>query len=307
MANNKKKSDFRLAGLVVIAIVRFCSFLPLRAAHAIGSSLGLLFFYLPNKTKRIASFNLQNCFPTLNATEHKRLLKKTLQETGKTLTEMGAMWYWSAKRIQKHIHFEDEELIKSITGSMQKGTMILCPHLGCWEIVNLALCSLSHMTSLYRPQRIGMLNRIILKARQRSGGTLVPTSNSGVRALYKALRTQQLVGLLPDQDPGENKGIFAPFFGIPANTMPLAGRLISQTRPQVYLVYGIRLAKGRGYNIVIKQAPEQILIAQQDRIAVIINSLIEASVKEYPEQYQWTYKRFKYQPDGSDFYAKMDQ
>lgn len=307
MSKNKPQSEFRLAGLIVVAIVRVCSFLPLRATHAIGAGFGLLFYYLPNKTKLIASINIQRCFPKLDAIEHSQLLKKTLKETGKTLTEMGAMWYWSTKKLQKYFYFDDENLLNAIIEPSNKSTMILCPHLGCWEIVNLSMCSVAHMTSLYRPPRIGMLDKIILKARQRSGGTLVPTSNSGVRALFKALRKQQLIGLLPDQDPGENKGVFAPFFGIPTNTMPLAGRLITQTRPEVYLVYGLRLAKGRGYKIMIKQAPEQILTAEQDHIAIIINDLIEDSVRQHPEQYQWTYKRFKYQPDGSNFYAEMNK
>ncbi|VAW79846.1 Lipid A biosynthesis lauroyl acyltransferase [hydrothermal vent metagenome] len=306
MAKNKEKKSFQIAGLMVSVIARFCSFLPLRAAHAIGSGLGLLFYYLPNKTKRITLFNIQHCFTDHCSSEHQQLLKKTLKETGKTLTEMGAMWYWSNKKLLKHTHFEGEELLNNTIEPSKKAAIILCPHLGCWEIVNLAICSKTHLTSLYRPQRIKMLDRIMLAARQRSGGTLVPTSNSGVRSLYKALQSQQLVGLLPDQDPGEGKGIYAPFFGIPTNTMSLAGRLITQTKPQVLLVYGVRLTKGRGYKVIIKQAPEQILIADQDRIAMIINNLIETSVREIPEQYQWTYKRFKYQPDGSNFYADMD-
>ena len=307
LSKNKKKSEFSFVGLLLIAITKFCSYLPLRATHALGSGFGLLFYYLPNKAKQVAKINIQRCFPELDSTQQNSLLKKSLKETGKTFTEMGAMWYWPPKKIQRYIHFENTELLDSLSGDNQNATMILCPHLGCWEIVNLAISPYAKMTSLYRPPRIKMLNKIILKARTRSGGFMAPTSNSGVKTLFTALRKKQLVGILPDQDPGEGKGIFAPFFNIPANTMPLAGRLISQAKPQVYLVYGVRLEKGKGYNIVTKAAPDQILITDQERIAAIINALVEGGVRQFPEQYQWTYKRFKFQPDGSKFYAAMNR
>lgn len=307
MSRKNNKSEFSLTGLLIIALTKFCSFLPLRAAHAIGSGFGLLFYYLPNKAKQVAKINIEHCFPNLDVAQQNLLVKNSLKETGKTLTEMGAMWFWSSAKIQRYIQFENKELAINLFGKNQKPLMMLCPHLGCWEIVNFAISSFTPITSLYRPPRVKMIDKIMLQARRRGGGVLVPTSNTGVKALYRALRKKQVVGILPDQDPGEGKGIFAPFFGIPANTMPLAGRLISQTKPQVYLVYGERLKKGKGYKVIIKPAPDQILVSDQDRIATIINALVESGVRHIPEQYQWTYKRFKFQPDGSKFYAAMNQ
>ena len=304
MSSRHKKKKAGIAGTFIVTVVRLCSLLPLRAAHALGSFLGILFYYLPNKSKRIARINIQHCFPELDTAAQDKLLKKTLKETGKTFTEMGAMWYWPAEKLQRYIYFDDPDAFEQLYHDKQHAGLLLSPHLGCWEIISIAISGRAPLTSLYRPHRLEKLNRIILNARQRSGATLVPTTNSGVKTLYSKLRQKELIGILPDQDPGEGKGIYAPFFGVSANTMPLAARLISQAKPRVYLTYSIRLEKGRGYKIMLKKAPEKILLATPDEVVRIINELVEDSVRETPEQYQWTYKRFKTRPDGSHFYAE---
>ena len=44
-----------------------------------------------------------------------------------------------------------------------------------------------------------------------------------------------MVGILPDQQPKAGEGEFAPFFGKPALTMTLLGRLAQRSGAQVLL------------------------------------------------------------------------
>lgn len=51
----------------------------------------------------------------------------------------------------------------------------------------------------------------MLEARQRLNATLVPTDETGVRALFKHLKRGGFAAILPDHVPKESGGIYSPF------------------------------------------------------------------------------------------------
>ena len=155
------------------------------------------------------------------------------------------------------------------------------------------------MTSLYRKPKIEGLDHLVRAARERMGAKLTATGSSGVRALYQALKQHELVAILPDQDPaGEKRGVFAPFFGVPAKTMTLLNRLALKTQAQVFFAYTERLPRGEGFRLCFEQADQR--IASEDAIesAIYMNQEIEKIVRRNPSQYQWAYKRFRTRPQG---------
>ena len=78
---------------------------------------------------------------------------------------------------------------------------------------------------LYRPPKRAFIQKMILDGRKRDKLHLAPADVSGVRALIKALKRGQAVGMLPDQAPKEGEGAWVKFFGRYAYTMTLAARL----------------------------------------------------------------------------------
>jgi KDO2-lipid IV(A) lauroyltransferase len=61
---------------------------------------------------------------------------------------------------------------------------------------------------------------------------------------------------------------------------------------------GAALKTQEGYEVVLKKLNDPIA-DDQDHWLVMMNREIEALVREYPEQYQWEYRRFRNAPDGS--------
>lgn len=277
--------------------LRLMSWLPLPLNHAVGSMIGRLAGWLPTRARRITETNIARCFPELDDRQRRRLVRQSLREAGKTLTEMGSLWYRSPRHVLRLIRHS------SGTGHIQqarlagKGILFLTPHLGAWEITALYQASHSHLTCLYRPPRVKALEDLMLKVRSRTGAKLVPTTAKGVKALYQALENGEDVGLLPDQDPGKG-GVFVPFFGIPANTMVLVSRLAQKTGAAVLLGYAERLPYGKGYHLHIEPMPETIHDPDTAIATAAMNSAIEHIVRRLPAQYQWSYRRFKTRPPG---------
>jgi KDO2-lipid IV(A) lauroyltransferase len=128
------------------------------------------------------------------------------------------------------------------------------------------------------------------EGRGRQGMRLVPADVTGVRELFGALRRGEAVGFLPDQVPSEGEGEWAEFFGRPAYTMTLAAKLADRPNIACFLAYARRLPRGRGYAIVLRPLPEMLPGETPTRR---LNRALENLVRECPEQYLWSYNRYK--------------
>jgi len=283
----------------IAGFLRLIAALPLPLTHAIGAGLGWLLWRIPNGARRIADRNLTLCFPDLTPDAHNDLLRRNLGETGKGLLELGPLWLWPGVRVLGLVQgaVAGESALAAAV-EQQRGAILLTPHLGAWEMAGLYYSSRYPLTILYRPSRVG-IDELSVQGRGRLGGRVVPTDAAGIRALLAALRNGEVLGILPDQDPGdEHGGIFAPFFGISAGTMTLVSRLALKTGAPVFLTWAERLPHGRGYTLQLRALPEVTTAASLDASAAALNRGVEAAVRSLPAQYLWVYKRFKTRPPG---------
>lgn len=271
--------------------------LPFPWVQALGAGLGWLSARVPNPHRAITRRNLALCFPELSRQARRDLARASLVEAGKTLTETMAIWLGPATRAQLVVEVHGETALQAALAG-DRGAIICSPHLGSWEIAGLYLGSRYPMTSMYRPPRQRAFEHIVRQARERTGAQLVPTDAAGIRALYQGLKQGRLIGILPDQDPRDPKGAFAPFFGIQANTMSLVSRLAHKTGVPVFFTFAERLPRGRGFRLHILPAPDGIADADLTVAATALNQGVEQCIRLVPAQYQWNYKRFRTRPKG---------
>ncbi|HRD50474.1 MAG: lysophospholipid acyltransferase family protein [Candidatus Competibacter sp.] len=288
--------QFWLTGLL-----RLTALLPLPWVHAVGATLSGLLGWFPNDVCRIADRNLALAFPELPAADRKRLLRRNLRETGKLMLELGPLWLWRGERVLDLVQGSvvGEEALTSAVRQKQ-GAILITPHLGAWEMAGLYYSSRYPLTILYRPSRLE-LDALSRYGRGRLGGKVVATDASGVRALLAALRKGEVLGILPDQDPGgsgDSNGIFAPFFGITASTMTLVSRLALKTGVPVFLTWAERLPLGRGFALHLRLLPEVTGATSLEASVAAMNRGVEGAVRTLPTQYLWAYKRFKTRPPG---------
>lgn len=270
--------------------------LPLPLAHALGTLVGWGLILVPNELRRIARINLPLCLPDHSRAQHRALLHASLIETGKTMSEAGALWLWPRARLLALVRgVSGEEHLRAALAE-GKGAIVATPHLGAWEIMGLYLSAFYPMTSLYRPPRLAALAALVRAGRERFGARLVPVDAGGVRALYRALGNGEVIGMLPDQEPGIGNGMYAPLFGVAANTLVLLPRLAIKTGAPVIFCYAERLPRGRGYHLHFVPAPPVINAAPVEHSVREMNKMVEALVRRCPQQYQWGYKRFRSRP-----------
>lgn len=282
---------------LITALLRLVAWLPLPVIHTLGAGVGWVLWLSSNSLRRIAATNIALCFPELSHGQRNRLVRRNLVETGKGMLELGPLWLWNGQRVLSLIREVEGEQALSDALGQGKGAILITPHLGVWEIAGLYYSAHYPLTTLYRPSRLE-LDDLIRTARGRLGAHLVATDNRGVRVLFRALQKNQVLGILPDQDPGREAGVFVPFFGRSANTMSLVSRLAIKTGAAVFITYAERLPWGRGYGIFLEPLPAAVGQGPLEVSAGAMNAAIEKAVRRLPEQYLWSYKRFKTRPSG---------
>ncbi|PLY11888.1 MAG: lipid A biosynthesis acyltransferase [Sedimenticola sp.] len=287
---------------IIFNLVRLLGCLPLPLLQGFGSLVGRLFYYLPNRETRNARINIGICFPELDEAAQRRLLKQSLIENGKTLFEMPLFWLNPPQHWIDRVEVGNGYEIFQAALAEERGLIIAGPHLGNWEATVQYLASQSKMTAIYRPPKLRELDELVRQGRSRTGATLVPATPQGVKQLLKALKSGEMLGILCDQQPkatGEQGAVFAPFFGQRALTMVMINRLAKRTGARVIFCYTERLKRPGRFSIHWCEGSEALLDEDPLVSATAMNRIIEQCIRQCPEQYIWSYKRFSEQPPGT--------
>ena len=195
---------------------------------------------------RVARRNLELIEPDLLPAQRDELQQRIVHTTARQAIETLRLW--------THPHTENLALIRERHGvelfdaaiAAGRGVIVAAPHYGNWELLNQWLASHTPLAILYAPPESPIGDAFLRRVRadetfdhaERSGAgaeskcarvTQVRAEGPGVRQLFKILKDGGVVGILPDQQPKQGDGEFAPFFGVPALTRTLLGRLGHRT------------------------------------------------------------------------------
>jgi KDO2-lipid IV(A) lauroyltransferase len=281
------------------ALLRLLSRLPLWLLHACGVALGWL-AYLGSR-----SYRQRLVAHAALAGVGRGVWLRSVGEAGKLVAELPRLWLGSAVPVR----WSGEQHISAALAA-GRGIVFLTPHLGCFEVTAQAYAqrfgqSERPMTVLYRAPRKAWLARLVVAARARPGLRTAPATLAGVKQLIKALKSGECVGLLPDQVPPQQQGLWSPFFGRPAYTMTLSARLALQTGATVLLAWGERLSWGRGYVVHVRPLSNAMpdaagggLDAKLEQAVGQINHAMEMLILSHPSQYLWGYDRYKQPREG---------
>jgi Kdo2-lipid IVA lauroyltransferase/acyltransferase len=279
-------------------LFRGMGLLPLGLNHAIGALLGWLAWVLSPRHQRLTRENIarfQSACPGETVS-----IARAVGEQGRGVSELAVAWSAPVERLYALVracegwsHVEEAKASK-------KPIIFVTPHLGCYDIAGRYLESRIPVTALYRPPKQAWLEPIMQAGRVRGEGSTARADASGVRLLLKTLKSGGNIVMLPDQVPAPEQGgdgVWADFFGRPAFTMTLLPRLAESTGATVLFFFAERLPRGKGYRVHIRPMREK-FSADKFVAARQMNEMVEALIRQCPEQYLWGYNRYK-QPAGA--------
>lgn len=277
-----------------LALLRLFASLSLSVLQRLGAVIGTLVAYFPRSgVYQTVLRNLQLCYPQESDAWHQATTKASLRSTAMTAFEFAKTWGMPPAYSVAQIREVHGESIFQEALAAGQGVIAIVPHWGSWEFMNAWINQFTAPVIMYKPGKQPGVDAFVAEARSRLNATVVPTDDSGVRATFKALRKGGFTAILPDHIPGENGGLFAPFFGISTWTGVMVPKLAAKTGCRVIIMGCIRRADGQGFDLHFQAGDPEINHADARIATSAMNRAMAKFINMAPEQYQWSYKRFK--------------
>lgn len=180
-----------------------------------------------------------------------------------------------------------------------KGILALTGHIGNWELMGSYLASKGYPINVVgAPVYDPRLDELVVANRLRSGMSYI-ARGSATKEIIRALRRNEVVGLLIDQDTRQVDGVFVDFLGIKAYT-PVGPVVLAMKTKAAVVPMAIHIQKDNTHLVEIEQELNLYFSKDQDHNRIhntqICSKEIEAFIKKYPTQWVWMHERWKTRP-----------
>ncbi|MFM7774845.1 MAG: lysophospholipid acyltransferase family protein [Candidatus Kapaibacterium sp.] len=195
---------------------------------------------------------------------------------------------------------EDNDIVAN--REQGKGAIVLSAHIGNWELAVPATAELAdiHAMSIAKRQRNRRMNELINRCRTSDRVRVVPMDEAA-RDIVRTLNSAGFVCMMLDQAADPRKDVFVDFFGRPAVTFEAPATLALRFRADIIVAFAIRSADGKYAIMTRRVSTDGIDDTEHGRRELVqrCTNVIEDVIRQYPGQWSWQHKRWKYDP--SDF------
>ncbi|TNF91253.1 MAG: LpxL/LpxP family Kdo(2)-lipid IV(A) lauroyl/palmitoleoyl acyltransferase [Gammaproteobacteria bacterium] len=279
-----------------IGLMRLVAMMPFAVQLFIGRRIGDLMRLLSPGRRQVARINLELCFPELDAGARQKLLRRSFQSAGISLTESALSWWGSEARLRRLYRLEGIEYLNDAL-QQGKGALLLGAHYTTLEISGRFLAfHTQDLQPIYKPARNILFNAVMVNSRRRLFDDLL--LNRDMRTIIRNLKNNKVIWYAPDQDFRRAQTVFAPFMGIAAASLTMTSRLAKVSGAPVLPYYSQRLPGSQGYLIRLMPPLQDFPSGDDVTDMTRINQAIEQQVRAAPEQYLWLHRRFKTRPPG---------
>ena len=287
-----------VAGASLLAAGRL---LPRRVLRGAGALAGELAYRLDRRHTRVALANLEAAFgPTTTPRERRRIARACWHHYGRIAADAAAFPRLGPADVGTHVRYEGLDVLRAAYAS-GRGVLVISGHFGHWELTaymqGFLGCPMLMITrTMENPRLEAMLARV-----RRGSGNIVCPKERAIREALKALGRGIGVAVMIDQD-ARGAGIFVPFFGRPASTVPTVGALRLRTGAEVVATFSYPERDG-GWRVAYERIDLDPPTGDRDadiaRITARTTALLERRIRERPELWMWMHRRWKTPPSAA--------
>jgi len=203
--------------VLVLKLTFWVNLLPRGAAAAFGRLLGRVGYGLWGFRRRVAKANLRFCFPDKDEAWVASTARRSFQAFGQAIVELARFPKYNRANVGRWLRIENEKCLADALAA-GRGVLLLTGHFGSFELGGAAVALNDYpVTFLARPQKNEYVEKVLGWVRRRAGVGVIGTGPSAVKAMLKRLGNNEVIGIVFDQDAGE-EGVVVEFFGRPAST-----------------------------------------------------------------------------------------
>ncbi len=289
---------------------------PLGASLAAARAVGRIYARFPSRGRLRAMAHLKAAFPQESRAWRQAVVRSMFEHFAQNAVEVLYAPHLDERRIRSCVRLIGEDVVRRAIAS-GKGVLLLGVHAGSWELSNIACAvffSERKYAMLAQPQkRTRRLDRFLNEMRARKGCHVIGVAE--LKKMMAHLSQNNILGMVADH--GGREGLPVTFFGkkarVPVGSMKLAEKLGSR----IILCF-VRRLRGPHHELVFSEYEP---VRTGDEAADLhenlrrINGVFEGFIRRYPQEYLWTYRRWKHGPqkdvlilnDGKAGHLKQSQ
>lgn len=290
--------EIKVIPFISESIIRVVSRCPLPVLSALGDCAGSMLPLLDRRHRMLVRKRIQRVFGDQYPAEE--LTDRFYRHLGRLVFELPFVYRINSANVRD---FFDTAAVERFRAELKKGKglIILTGHLGNWELTgaSVSACSIP-VHAVAKKQKPAFFHRLLTRIRQRSGQRIIEKQGA-FRKMVRLLRDNQAVALLMDHDV-RKKGIFVPFLGIEASTLPTAAYLALLSGAPIMVACAFRTRNCR-FRMHISGPLKWDAGINSDRDVAIqrivrkINDHLGDFIRKQPDQWLWLQNRWKSTPD----------
>ncbi|NRD64536.1 lipid A biosynthesis acyltransferase [Corallococcus exiguus] len=284
--------------LLIAGMLRLLQFLSLDTARTLGMTLGGWAYAFAGGERRKALKSLARAFPERTGAERDALARDAFRHLAAAALEVASARALDAG-LESLVTWPDaDRQVLEAALAKGKGVVVVSGHVGNWELLARRVARAGYPSqSIAKETSDPRLTALVEDFRAKGGVRSIWRGQEGAaRAMLRALRSGEILGILIDQDT-KVQSVFVPFFGELAATPRAAADLALRTGAAV--VVGFCQRDGQGYRLTMEEVPHPDATEREAAVQALTAALsqrIEAAIRRAPEQWVWMHQRWKTRP-----------
>lgn len=293
------REAFEYAGVrLSLALV---SVLPAKMTLAYARFTARMAFLFMRKRRRISITNILKSGITADKKEAKRIAAASFASLAQTVAESFIVPKLLAdpRKQAEVVTLEVPEETKRILENTKKGAILVSGHLGNWEMGAQTVTKYIPLTGIARPMNNRKIQELMDKFKMRDDFETIDKHDTNPLKVIRVFKRNRALAILTDQHANGSGAVDISFFGRPAKTYSTPAVLHRITGAPLFFVHAVRtgflkfkivFSKPIEFAFTSKENAE----AEETALTQLLADMLEKCIREYPEQYLWAHRRWKY-------------
>lgn len=287
---------------IIYGLLFLLSLLPLRVLYVLSDIISFLLFRVFGYRRKVIEGNLLITFPEKIEAERKAIANKFHRNFTDSFIETIKCLSVPKSFYDKHCR-TDFSLFDELAAENKSCQMHAC-HQFNWEWINLhwSIHMKQPLAVVYMPVSSKPVDKLFYRLREQYGTVLMPATDIK-RAFVAWAKKLHCLALVADQKPaGPESSHWLMFFNKPAPFV--TGPEKNAVLKKCPVVFGRAYKTGRGkYVTSLTLACNDASQLKPGELTVMYRDFIEDAIRQQPEMYLWSHKRFKF--EWNDRYSHL--
>ena len=289
-----------LVYIIVYPFIWMISRLNFTSIYLISDLLYYILYYIFSYRKKVVRKNLELAFPEKSKKERRRIERENFRNLTDIFLETFKSNNIKEKDLIERFSFKNPELLEKIYNNNQE-VIVMCSHYCSWEwVFVIQKITKFKINAIYKKLSNKYFDKWTKDRRSRYGANMISTKDTyrEVSRLSK-LKSLNFYGFASDQSPKKSKAVYWGKFlnnWVPIHT---GAEVIAKKYNMATVFMDVQKVKRGYYEASFSLITEKPNSFKKFELTDKYIEFVEKQVRNKPEYYTWTHKRFKHRKNKS--------